>query len=369
VNKIRQIMSTKISEYFKVQPKVSVSNLVDEKFPKNKEFFLESMEEENSTKIRDCSVIVDDISKHLSKKLQFFQEISVKNSTKFETKMTKKEKNICDKELSSKSNLNAHMRTFYSDNLELNMKKKHLHGQNHQFECDFDGKIFKNKRLLKSHMAIHLALVECQFCNKMLKFNYIRFHLKNFHATGQKFQCKICSKYFKSVNYLNNHEKTHNKSHKCEICNKMYPSLGLLNYHKKNYHENSKSYECEICNMKCNLKGDLKSHQKTHDKNRPKPFTCQRCDFGTDIQYDIKKHQKSHERRDEKFAAMRNPVKCEKCPTFCRNKNALYLHMRFVHPKVTFQCDLCAKYLKTKNVLIKHFNTHVQKSQKITNDE
>jgi len=109
---------------------------------------------------------------------------------------------------------------------------------------------------------------------------------------------------------------------------------------------------------------NVKTHQKTHIKNRPKPFKCHRCDYATDMQTSFNRHQKSHEHQDKKFAAMKNPLKCEKCAMFCKDKVALYDHMRHVHPKVLFQCDMCAKHIKVKCNLIKHIKLHIFKSTK-----
>ncbi|XP_070497890.1 zinc finger protein 43-like [Chironomus tepperi] len=299
-----------------------------------------------SPKIRECQVILKDI-KHqfVNNELELFKEIS-----SYERKSCKKDNYICKfcgKKLSSERNLNQHMKNIHPD------------GQIDQFECDFDGKIFKKKSELYIHMGCHRALVECQICHKMLKYLAMNSHLRNFHATDKKFQCKICDKRFKSKKYLWMHEKTHNKQFKCEICNKMFSFNSHLDDHKKKYHNNPGSFECEICGRKFNQKYHLQGHQKIHQKNRPKSFQCQRCDYATDNMFRFKNHQKSHERQDKKFAAMKNPLKCEKCPKFCKDKNALNMHMRHVHPKELFQCDLCAKFLKEKSTLIHHINTHI----------
>jgi len=321
-------MSRKISEYFKIQPKV------DEKVSK-------------SSSIRDCKVVLNDIKIQTGRsELKLFEEVTFDESQNKEPKRNPIKCRIC------------YVKFRMQANLELHMKRKHPEGEVKQFECDFDGNLFKSKGLLYNHMDVHLPLVECQFCNKMLKPRSIKYHLKIFHATDKNFQCKICSKSFKSAQCLKKHEKTHNKVHKCDICNKMYPTLSKLNQHKKENHENGKSFECEICGKKFNQKGTLKNHQKTHNKNRPKPFKCQRCDYVTDSYQYLTKHQEFHERQDEKVAAMKNPIKCEKCPKFLKDKAAFAMHIKIVHPKDIFQCDLCAKFIKYKSSLITHLKTH-----------
>jgi len=323
-------MSKKISEYFKIQQKVNENSQI-------------------SSNILDCKVVLNDIKNQIGKnKLKLFEEVVLNNSQKKESKSRSIKCPICNLK-------------FIQVRLKLHMKKKHPDGQAEQFECDIDGKIFINKGSLYCHMVVHLSLVECKICNKMLKQSNMKSHLKNFHATDKNFKYEICSKAFKSLRYLNIHGRIHNKTHKCDICNKMFSYAYDLNTHKKEYHENVKSFKCEICNKKFNQKGTLKDHQNTHDKNRPKPFKCLRCDFATDHQTNFVRHQKSNEHQDGKIAAMKNPIKCEKCPTFCKNKKALSKHIHRVHPKVLFQYDLCAKFIKVRSHLLIHFKVHIQK--------
>jgi KRAB domain-containing zinc finger protein len=323
-------MSKKISEYFKILPKF------DEDIPK----------------IRVCRVVLKDIKHQVgTNQPRLFDEIELIGKNNNDKQLKSICCTVCNVKICTKF-MKRHMRT------------KHPDGQSNEFECDFDGKIFKTKSELYHHMGVHLPLVECIICRKMLKFNSLYEHRRNFHAIGREFQCKICSKSFKSAYYLKLHEKRHNKEIQCEICNKMFPTVGILNQHSKNYHENGKSFECEICDKKFNLKNDLKIHQKTHEKNRPKPLKCQRCDYATDHQQSFKAHQRFHERQDKKFTAMKNPLKCAKCPTFHRNKHLLKNHMKAVHPDVLLQCDLCAKFIKMRCSLISHIKLHISKISK-----
>ena len=68
----------------------------------------------------------------------------------------------------------------------------------------------------------------------------------------------------------------------------------------------------------------------------------------------MKDHQNSHKRQEDKFAAMNNPLKCEKCSKYFQSKRNLREHVRRVHPVELFQCDLCENYLKTKACLFRH---------------
>jgi len=410
-------MSRKISDFFKSTPKGDEV----EKKSKSKE----SNARTSKNKFRKCFVALNDISSHFCNQLNMFEQISVFDSNlnlkKLELETVKSQKAekckivevkeeseielkitldqikeikmeiiidevhsskintkrlfvkskcasksstddnicmICGRKLSSKYRLASHMK-----NIHLR-KTNHQNGQNKYFECDFDGKSYKTKGNLIQHMGIHLPFLECQICHKMLRQRRIDEHMKNVHATDLRFQCNTCSKRFKSAMYLKIHEKGHNKKCECLACGKKFTTMTHLNEHKKQVHENPKGFECQTCEKTFGYKSNLKSHQKLHDKNYVKRFKCQRCGLSTEYQKDLIMHQKSHERLDKKYAAIKNPLKCEKCPTFHRNKYFLTSHMKHVHPEILFQCDLCAKFLKIKSNLIRHLKTHILKNSK-----
>jgi KRAB domain-containing zinc finger protein len=359
-------MTAKIIKIFKVVPK---SIKIGEEVPKFPE-------------IRECQVILKDINHQFSNnELKLFNEILINENCKSEKQICK----ICKKEFSWKTSLNVHMKAAHPEECKLlycvicnqrflrkckmddHIRNKHPDGQkqNQQFECDFDGRVFKTKGNLYTHMQQHLPMVECLICHKMLKRNVLKAHLRDFHATKRKFQCKICPSQLNSRDNLAKHEKNHNKKFECNICKRMYSTKTKLNRHKRNNHENPGSFECETCGKKFNLKENLKNHQLTHKKDRLKSLKCPRCDYQTDMKYRINRHQNFHERQDRKFALMKNPIKCEKCPYYyCKNQTALKIHMRRVHSKKLFQCDLCAKFFKRKEHLTTHIKLHIRKIKK-----
>jgi len=259
----------------------------------------------------------------------------------------------CNRNFPSSKSLKYHMISIHSKDLFVPEPGK--------FECDFDGKLFKARANLLSHMSKHKMRVKCDICNAEINPKNLNQHIRDVHAKDRRFQCYICQKSLKSDQGLKIHIQTHKKALRCSICLKMFSAQMVLNNHIKTIHKNPGKFECEMCDKKFNQKINLKAHQKYHDKNRQKPFKCQRCDFATDNTLSYKSHQNVHERQDKKFAAMKNPIKCEKCPTFCRDKNALRNHMFMVHPKVLYQCDLCGMYIKTKDHLSKHIFAHLKK--------
>ncbi|KAL7014165.1 hypothetical protein ACKWTF_015773 [Chironomus riparius] len=360
-------MSRKISDFFKVEPKSSGTKINNQM----------TAETENSLNLRECRVKLDDIRNDQKiSKIKLFDEILTKN--KSSTKFKDYKCNICGKKLSTNQNLKRHIENIHQISafgcticsnsfmtqkyLNQHIKTEHLVGKNEYFECDFDGKIFNKKTNFVSHMNLHLSLVKCEICHKMISVQYIYNHRKNVHAIDCKYQCKICLKSFKSINYLRYHKKIHDKKYKCEICDKKFIYQGLLKTHVTLFHESEKSFECKICNKKFNLQVLWKKHQKVHEINRSKPFKCEKCDFATDNKRYFEKHQIFHNRQDKKFLAMKNPLQCEKCKIFCRDSKALNGHKLNVHPKVLFQCDLCAKFIKVKKSVISHMKVHFLKN-------
>ena len=170
-------------------------------------------------------------------------------------------------------------------------------------------------------MKAHQPLIEYKIFYKMIGINDFNAY-RDIHATKNKFKCKICFKTFKTSSNFKIHVKTHNKIFKCENCNKMFRSSTILRTHLRDYQENPKSFECEICDRNFNMKF-FQELMPPPPPSQKMSFKCQRCDYATDIKAYLKIHQKFHENQDKKFAAMKNPLKCQECQTFHQNKTLL----------------------------------------------
>jgi len=398
-------MSKKISDFFKTLPKFTQDyerneensgTTAEVKNEKDSSFEINLDEvEPNSPKIRECRVILQDINKkkikNEDKNSQIVKTEPESESNSSQSKVLKVHKSkqqikceYCSRKLSQLSILN-HMRNFHSKKIKnsascefcdqtcftttgLKVHMTIIHPEKFKpklYECDFDGKTFKNRTKLLVHMSYHQPKVKCELCQIEILPHAMQRHINNKHTKERKFQCKICQKRFKLDYSLKHHIKLHNKSHECKICKRKFSLQNFLTKHLKDFHENPNSFKCETCGKKFNTKKNHKEHQKTHDKNRPKPFKCQRCNYATDTNQNYKKHQEFHERQDKKVSAMKNPIKCKKCLTYCRNKTALNEHMRHVHPEALFQCDLCGKYLKAKLDMKGHIMKRVCQKYKL----
>ncbi|XP_070501314.1 zinc finger protein OZF-like [Chironomus tepperi] len=257
--------------------------------------------------------------------------------------------NFCDAKCLSKKSLDNHT------------KKYHSSGEIQKFECDFDGKCYKTKASLYAHMKVHIPKVECEICHILIRKANLNNHMITHNGSGQEFKCDFCPKSFKTKALLKSHQPLHVKQFECDICKKMFSHLRQLKSHKKLYHENPGSFECSTCGKIFNSKCGLKAHQMTHDKFAPKNLKCQKCNYKTNTKRNYEQHLNSHERKEKIFAAMKNPLKCDKCFIFCSTPMKLRLHLINSHPENPFQCDLCGKYLKTKVFLRNHMKICLNK--------
>lgn len=342
-------MSKNISNYFKVVPKIKscVLNQSDSEKSNNIKEEPEANFEIDFNKIN--SRIEENSSKLCKKTIQTMTKSPQKADLNLQIGCQ-----YCDQRFAKCKSMKQHIAFKHS----VELKQKH-------FECDFDGKVFNNRKKIFNHMKLHELKVKCEICQKFVIPKTLVEHIKNVHAIELKEKCEICQKSFKSKINLYNHKRIHNKKLECQLCYKMFSFQSFLNMHINEYHKNPNSFKCEICNKKFNKKYNLKTHQKVHNKIRLKPFKCDRCDFATDNIKTFDYHQKFHEKIDEKHKAMKNPLKCEKCYKFCRNKSKLNQHLKTVHSKNPFQCDLCGKYIKTKKSLVNHIINKICQKFKI----
>ncbi|KAL7050722.1 hypothetical protein ACKWTF_004190 [Chironomus riparius] len=279
----------------------------------------------------------------------------------------KKQKHSTEVELNILNCIFCKAKFLTKTSLQRHTKKYHFVGEMEEiskFECDFDGRIFKTKRLLLAHMSVHYPKVECSVCHMFVRKVNLNSHMKTHFGTGLELQCNFCSKTFKTKSLLKNHQPLHIKEFECEICNKMFTHLRHVRKHKKEIHDNSENFECSTCGKTFNRKYGLKVHQLIHDKNAPKHLKCQKCNYKTNFRRDYEQHQKFHVRKEETFAAMKNPLKCDKCFFFYPTPKKLRIHLITSHPKNPFQCDLCGKYINTKKSLRNHIKICINKKIK-----
>jgi len=357
IQKSQVEMPSIISDFFKQMPKLKATKdsnstiLNDAQFINYDKNFEKLIKEEKCIKLETIEI--------RSNSCEFCQKIFKNNSVLVQHKKNMHSDkvnflgcNLCDRKFLNKKGLDRHM------------TKYHASGEIQIYECDFDGKMFKNKGFLLKHMDVHVPKVECEVCHIFVRKANLNNHLITHFGSGQQFQCNFCSKSFKTKVLLKSHKQLHVKKFECEICKKMFSHLRHLKKHKKEIHDNPGSFECLTCGKIFNGKGGLKAHQVIHDKFAKKHLKCQKCNYKTNIKRNFEEHLNVHKRKEAKFAAMKNPLKCDKCFVYCSTEPRLRHHLLYSHPENPYQCDLCGKYLKTKLFLKNHMKICVNKKIK-----
>lgn len=255
--------------------------------------------------------------------------------------------------------------SFYHHQMRFHQKTK-------IFQCDYDGKQFKLKGDLNSHMKIHTKL-----------------------ESRQKFRCSTCNSEFLSTSALKNHEKLYHSEyveemHPCETCSKIFGTRMKLMQHIKSVHEKKGNYECGKCKKiyssfpslkkhlikhetekeSCNLCGkifhigsSMKNHMKTHQDPE---FLCshQNCDKSFYTKASLKVHLKSHNDQNESF-------ECSECNSHFKSSRCLQRHKERQHSSIQIQCEIpsCFKSFTRKDKMINHYKVLHEELDKETRDK
>jgi len=116
--------------------------------------------------------------------------------------------------------------------LPRHIKKYHSEGANYQ--CEQCKIVFRTEALLQLHKDKHHSEHSCTRCGKRINNpGYLKKHMQ------------ICQK---SNDSKQNDLKT--AVHKCQLCPRAFSNGCNLNRHRKNYHPTGESYQCKTCEKK-----------------------------------------------------------------------------------------------------------------------
>jgi KRAB domain-containing zinc finger protein len=199
-----------------------------------------------------------------------------------------------------------------------------------------------------------------------------------------EFQCKICQKYFKKQQNLNEHTERHfqpssyeckkcrrifklkhhydkhvaNKCRKkegnkiCHFCHKSFSSVTYLKIHQRKVHKVESNHDwlsCDHCEKKFLKKSALKVHLETFQCRIRKIFFCDHCGKEFDEKKKILKHIQKHKI---------HKVECQICHIKVREDN-LKRHMQTIHGQnQKVECKICYKFFKHNSALKCHENIH-----------
>ena len=163
---------------------------------------------------------------------------------------------ICSKVFTTKSNLNAHIKT-------------------HNKTCKECGEsFFGTKEEFNEHVKTHFVCTHCSKQFDPLRASRFRDHIRS-HTGERSFPCGKIDK------------KTG------DICTYKGTSKENLRLHER-IHTGEKPYECQYCLKTFSRSSNLKTHERIHTGE--KPFTCTLCPKSFSQSSALKVHQEYHER-------------------------------------------------------------------------
>ena len=226
--------------------------------------------------------------------------------------------------------------------------------QDHQVECKYCDRYFKNVAKCNMHVNRRHKRVKCPQCEKcfvkqadcdnhvrdvhkfvcsisgcsVFKYNEIELHehLRYDHRSKMVFRCYKCVKVFSTRSELHQHHEVNHSRVKlaevqggkfpCPRCTRKFLSESMLVNHSRDHKENI--YGCNECPWHFNTVAGLIKHcQDTHDNRH---FACTTCGEVFASNPDLCKHTQSHH------------VKiCHLCHRILVSDDKLFDHMKETH--------------------------------------
>ncbi|XP_058834116.1 zinc finger protein 729-like [Topomyia yanbarensis] len=197
---------------------------------------------------------------------------------------------------------------------------------------------------------------ECNVCYRRYNTRKdVRNHQQQSY-TLKVFVCDICGMGFKQKAGLTTHLLTHETEAKypCPECGKKYktPEKVKACLFK---HQNPRAHQCKICNAPFDSREKLNSHLISHSDERR--YKCEICEKTFKRSFHKRKHMTQHS--SEPWYT------CRFCPSMYRSTIARSKH-EVKHTKVhPYQCEICNKGLLTRDTYIKHYERHIDESDKV----
>lgn len=234
----------------------------------------------------------------------------------------------CSRSYTRQQHLKRHIETGHQDKSEEKLKcdrcekfftnvyclKKHqyrYHVRN-LYKCDTCEQTFKKQQHLRTHSFVHTGVkpyscdfpgcdVQCETPSRLKRHNMV--HEKNRYACPQEScqltfdtykelqqhlssshpkVCDICSKTFQQLRRLKVHRLTHDKNVQVAFfcpyvaCDKYFYHENNLNAHIATKHDQTRIYQCGVCDKRLSTKQKLMHHTKTHSPSYKRNFKSEK---------------------------------------------------------------------------------------------
>jgi len=162
--------------------------------------------------------------------------------------------------------------------------------------CSVCGEIFSSSVVLKRHVAAeHSDTVAANpddasatndkrsKCSNRLKV-CVKPWLHKCPVQRTGFHCKVCDRYFRSLNGLKAHEC---RRFLCKFCGRQFAQLAHLQAHTRT-HTGERPYHCQTCGRGFSQLSSYRVHRRIHTGERP--FLCSHCAKRFFTSTDLKEH-------------------------------------------------------------------------------
>lgn len=216
----------------------------------------EDKEHEFSVQTIDNDAVHDDVGNNSSTRAIGEQSKQTIDKTKI-SELMDYQCDVCDKKMHS---------TFKTFTLH-----QKLHDPNKCFTCEYCGKIYVHRHLLKSHIMLHKGLkpYACRFCGHRSRLKTSNVIHERIHTKEKKYKCDQCDHVSTTSSSLNKHKlsaKHANGTFLCHICEKTSTSINGLNEHMKTHNPDSRCI-CPICDKEFMLRKYMTRHLRMVHKN------------------------------------------------------------------------------------------------------
>ena len=197
------------------------------------------------------------------------------------------------------------------------------------------------------------AQIACLVCNKLLKKEYLREHLRQ-HTGERPFACKLCDKAFVARLSLRRHLMCHFGllDRNCGICGKQFKKTDQYKSHMQEHINKDKGqcHMCEICGMVFPLEKQVVHHMKRHGERK---FSCpyKGCTWKFVLQSELKVHIYSHT-GEKKYL-------CDTCGNGFATKTRLIRHARTHTQERNYHCEHCSYKAGSRTHLHRHTRIHL----------
>ena len=273
----------------------------------------------------------------------------------------------CDKQFTTKGNLNTHRLTHTGVKYSCTQcekhyttpqyLRKHMNVHSNKYKCTECGKGFQNNQGLKVHRQSHsaqkpsegLMLYSCSQCDKRFPNPYRLNSHMNVHSS--KFKCSDCEKCFRSFRELSLHTRNHSgeKPFECTVCGKRFPRAASLVVHSR-IHSGDKPYKCLVCNRPFIQYAHLYGHMRVHMEERPKVDKLYKCSM-CDESFTQSGNLRIHERRIH--SSMR-PYDCHHCGKTFKISKDLKHHLHIHSDAKRYSCKHCSDRFTWRSQLTTH---------------